>query len=59
MPFLGKREKQYLTLVLIRLEKIRVINIFNNPIIFRTVLVLTKNQKTYFCFNILYFLYTK
>lgn len=46
MPFLGKREKRYLTLVLIRLEQIRVINILNNPIIFRTVLVLIKNQKT-------------
>ena len=46
MPLLGKTEKQNLTLFLIRLEQIRVINIWNNPIIFRTVLVLIKNQNT-------------
>lgn len=44
MLFLGKRKNQYLTLVLIRLGLIRVINILNNPIIFRAVLI--KKQKT-------------
>lgn len=43
MLFLGNRKNQYQTLVLIRLEQIRVINILNNPIIFTAVL--TKNQK--------------
>lgn len=45
MPFLGKRKKQYLTSVLIWLEQIRVINILNNPVTFRIVLII-KNQKT-------------